>query len=108
MADNAAAADVSVLRRICLRLDNGTRIGSSSALGMSENGSGVVKLDFVEGFTRGLVSETDLIRISEIAGQLEARRHAASTPTSVAGNKVGKVRSNARDRLSHTAHEPRL
>lgn len=91
MADDSAPTDVSVLKRISLRLDNGTRIGSSSALGMGEGASGVVKLDFVEGFTRGLVSEADLIRISEIAGQLEARRTSAAAGPGApkpAGSKV--------------------
>jgi hypothetical protein len=79
MSGDQLQADVSKLKRICLRLDNGTRIGFPSALGI-DSAAKVVKLDFVEGFSRGIVSEADLNRISEIAGQLETQRLAAAAP----------------------------
>jgi hypothetical protein len=79
MADDATDPKMSLLKRLCLRLDNGTRIGCSHLLG-AEGGSQIVKLDFVEGFRKGIVSEDDLIRISEIAGQLDSQRAAAATP----------------------------
>jgi hypothetical protein len=53
-----------------LRLDNGTRIGIEAGR--------VVKLDFVEGFKRGIVSEDDLVRISEIAGHFDRLRATAT------------------------------
>eukprot|EP00892_Ulva_mutabilis_P002887 jgi/Ulvmu1/1259/UM109_0057.1 len=70
----------SLVRRFCLRLDNGTRIGYSSG---TETADKVIKLEFAEGFKEGVVSEEDLYRISDIAGQLDARREAATRPKPV-------------------------
>lgn len=69
-----------LMRRFCLRLDNGTRIGYSSG---KEPADKVIKLEFAEGFKEGVVSEEDLYRISDIAGQLDARREAATRPKPV-------------------------
>jgi hypothetical protein len=80
-----------LLKRMCLRLDNGTRIGA-----LGSDGGQIIKLDFVEGFRKGVVSEDDLIRISEIAGQLEAQRSAAATPQTKA-----QVRGSCLHRASH-------
>lgn len=68
-----------LVRRFCLRLDNGTRIGYSSGAETAQ----VIKLEFAEGFKEGVVSEEDLYRISDIAGQLDARREAATRPKQV-------------------------
>jgi D-serine deaminase-like pyridoxal phosphate-dependent protein len=102
MSGDQLQADVSKLKRICLRLDNGTRIGFPSALGI-ESAAPVVKLDFVEGFSRGIVSEADLIRISEIAGQLEDRKTAAAAPSTKA-----KVCTRTRSSNCHCCHVSRL
>lgn len=75
--DNVKSQGDSLVRRFCLRLDNGTRIGYGSS---KETTDKVVKLEFAEGFKEGVVSEEDLYRISDIAGQLDARREAASRP----------------------------
>jgi hypothetical protein len=72
-------AGVGITRRVCLRLDDGTRIGCCASLDPKGDGR-AARLDYVDGFSKGLVNQADLIRVSDIAGRLDAQRHAAALP----------------------------
>ena len=78
MTENGATVAVAPVDRLCLRLDNGTRIGHSKVLDANRDAD-VIKLEFTEGVLKGLVSDDDLTRISEIAGRLDAQQRAAAT-----------------------------